>query len=67
LTTGTGGLGIRTTGSLNVGGGPLVGVLNVNGDIYVSGGGAGTGLTVASGSTFTHAAGKNMFLQSGGQ
>src|SRR5439155_8387403 len=30
-------------------------------------GGAGTGLTVASGSTFTHAPGKNMFVQSGGQ
>jgi fibronectin-binding autotransporter adhesin len=67
LTTGTGGLSIKSTGSVNVGGGALVGVLNVNGDIFVTGGGAGTGLTVASGSTFTHAAGKNMFVQSGGQ
>lgn len=67
LTTGTGGLGIRSTGSVNVGGGATVGNLNVNGDLYVTGGGAGTGLNVAVGSTFTHAAGKNVFIQNGGQ
>jgi hypothetical protein len=67
LTTGTGGLGIRTTGTVNVGGSGTVGNLNVNGDLFVSGGGTGAGLNVASGSTFTQAAGRMVNVSGGGQ
>lgn len=67
LTTGTGGLGVRSTGSVNVGGGALIGNLVVNGDIYVTGGGAGTGLTVAAGSTLTQAANKIVNISGGGK
>jgi autotransporter family porin len=67
LTTGTGGLGIRSTGSMNVGSASTVGILNLNGDLYIAGGGVGTGLNVAANSTFTQAPGKLVNIQSGGQ
>lgn len=66
LNTGTGGLVIKSTGSVNVGAAVGTGILNANGDVYITGGGSGTGLTVAAGSTYNHAAGKLFWLQSGG-
>ncbi len=41
--------------------------MNVNGDLYVTGGGAGSGLNVASNSTLSQAAGKIVNVSSGGQ
>ena len=52
---------------MNVGGGATIGNLVINGDLFVTGGGSGTGLNVASGSTLTQSAGKTVNVAGGGQ
>lgn len=67
LTTGSAGLGIFPTGTINVGNGANTGTLVATNYAYITGGGTGTGLNVATGSTFTLSAGGAMYVQSSGK